>query len=70
MFLLKTVTLAEVPSGDLRDITGTIDELDFYLSVGSESLRGDARKIIGNYYQLFLVADRDLSFPLGYVHEL
>lgn len=65
------MTLAKVPSGDLGvPISGSSDELDSYLSVGSESSRGDARKITGNYYQLILAADRDLSFPLGCVHEL
>ena len=70
MFTLQPVTLAEALPGGLWDISGTINELDSYLSVDSQSLRGDVRKITGNYYELFLAVDQDLSFCLGWVFEL
>lgn len=70
MFMLKPMALAEASSGGLAGITGTINELDSHPSVDSESLRGDVRKITGNYYQLLLAVDQDLSFSLGHVFEL
>lgn len=70
VFILQPVTLAEVLSGGLGDISGTNDELGSYLSVDSESSRGDVMKITGNYHQLLLAADQDLSFSSGCVLEL
>lgn len=70
VFILQPVTLAEVLSGGLGGISGTNDELGSYLSVDSESSRGDVMKITGNYHQLLLAADQDLSFSSGCVLEL
>lgn len=60
-FTLRPVTPAEALSGGLGGISGTINELDSYLSVDSESLKGDVRKITENYYQRCLAADQDLK---------
>lgn len=67
MFPLEPVPL-EALSGSFRGNICTISEP--HPPVDTESLRGDTRKIRGRFYPLFLTADQDLNFSLGWEFEL